>query len=326
MAWRAFVALLVSLGAVLGAGAGEVTAQGYPNKPIRFIAPFPPGSAAEILGRVIGLRLSDRLGQPVIVETKPGAGGTIGADLVAKSAPDGYTVLVGSSAEVAVGVSLYSKIPYNTLRDFAPVIMIGPMPNILVANPNVPVKSVQELVALAKSKPGQLNFASSGNGTSSHLASEMLKQMAGIDMVHIPYRGSPPAITDTLGGRTAVMFGPMATVLPHVQGGKLRALAVSTTKRSAAAPEVPTMMESGFPEFEASLWWGFLVPAATPKDIVGKLNEEIGKILQLPDVRETLAKSGVEPAGGTPDHYAAHIKAEIAKWAKVIKESGARID
>jgi tripartite-type tricarboxylate transporter receptor subunit TctC len=312
--------------AAIGLGPDGALAQGYPNKPIRFIAAFPPGSASEILGRVIGQKLQEAWGQPVVVETRPGAGGTIAADLVAKSAPDGYTLLVGSSAETTVGVSLYPKLPYDPVKDLAPVIAIGPVPNVLVVNPAVPAASVKELVALAKSRPGQLNFGSSGNGTTSHLAGEMLKLQAGIDIVHIPYRGSPPALTDLLGGRTTMMFGPLTTALPHVRAGKLRALAVATAKRFPTTPEIPTMMESGYPDFEASLWFGFLAPGATPKDIVVKLNAEIGKILQLPDVRDTLIKQGAEPVGGTPEEYGALIRKDIAKWAKVVKESGARID
>ncbi len=326
MGWKVRLAGLALSAAVVGLGAGEGLAQGYPSRAIRFIAAFPPGSASEILGRVVGQKLHERLGQPVVVETRPGAGGTIGADLVAKSAPDGYTILVGSSAEITVGVSLYAKLPYDPVKDLAPIIVIGPVPNILVVNPSVPVTSVKELVALAKSKPGQLNFGSSGNGTTSHLAGEMLKLQAGIDMVHIPYRGSPPALTDLLGGRISVMFAPLTTALPHVRAGKLVALAVSSPKRSPATPEVPTLMESGFPDFEASIWFGFLAPAATPKDIVTKLNAEIGRILQVPDVRETLSKQGAEPVGGTPEEYGALIRRDIAKWAKVVKESGARID
>jgi tripartite-type tricarboxylate transporter receptor subunit TctC len=301
-------------------------AQSYPAKPITFVGAFPAGSAAELLGRLIGQRLHEAWGQPVVVEARAGAGGTIGADFVAKSAPDGYTVLVGSSAETAVGVSLYKKIPYDTLRDFAPVIAIGPMPNLLVAHPELPAASVGELVALVKSKPRQLNFASSGNGTTSQLGMEMLKLQAGFDMTHVPYKGSQPAITDTLAGRTAVYFGPMATLLPHVRSGKLRALAVSTAKRSPAAPEVPTVVESGYSSFEGSLWWGLLVPAATPREIVAKLNAEVGRILEMPEVRTQLGRHGVEPHGGSPEAYAVLLKAEIAKWAAVIKESGARVD
>jgi tripartite-type tricarboxylate transporter receptor subunit TctC len=317
---RALVFSLLSL------FAGGILAQGYPSKPITFIAPFPAGSAAELLGRIIGSKLHERWGQPVVVEAKPGAGGTIGADFVAKSAPDGYTMLVGSSAETTVGVSLYRNIPYQTLRDLAPVIAIGPMPNVLVANPAAGIASIKDLVALAKSKPGELNFASSGNGTTSHLGMEMLKLQTGIDMIHIPHKGSQPAITDTLSGRTAIMWGPMGTLLPHVKAGKLRALAVSTDKRSPAAPDVPTLKESGYSDFEASLWWGILAPAQTPRDIVTKLNAEIGTIMQMPEVRASLVKLGVEPLGGSSEQYAALLKSEIAKWAHVIKQSGARVE
>jgi tripartite-type tricarboxylate transporter receptor subunit TctC len=326
MQWKRRAVSGALIFSVLGLFAGGALAQGYPNKPITFIAPFPAGSAAELLGRIIGRKLHESWGQPVVVDAKPGAGGTIGAEYVVKSAPDGYTMLVGSSAETTVGVSLYKKISYHTLRDLAPVIAIGPMPNMLVANPAAGIGSIKELVTLAKSQPGKLNFASSGNGTTSHLGMEMLKLQAGIDMIHVPHRGSQPAITDTLGGRTDIMWGPMATLLPHVNAGKLRALAVSTDKRSAAAPDVPTLKESGYSDFEASLWWGILAPAATPKDIVAKLNAEIGRIMQMPDVRASLVKLGVEPLGGSSEQYAALLKSEIAKWANVIKESGARVE
>lgn len=326
MQWKCRAASAALIFSLLGLFAGAAPAQSYPHKPITFIASFPAGSAAELLGRIIGRKLHDSWGQPVVVDAKPGAGGTIGAEFVVKSAPDGYTLLVGSSAETTVGVSLYSKISYHTLRDLVPVIAIGPMPNLLVANPATGIASIKELVAFAKAKPGQLNFASSGNGTTSHLGMEMLKLQAGIDMIHIPYKGSQPAITDMLGGRTAIMWGPMATLLPHVNAGKMRALAVSTDKRSAAAPDVPTLRESGYSDFEASLWWGILAPAKTPKDIVTKLNTEIGKILQMPEVHTSLVKLGVEPLGGSPEQYAALLKSEIAKWANVIKESGARVE
>lgn len=326
MGWKARLAGVALSAVAVVLCPGGVFAQGYPSRPIRFIAAFPPGSASEILGRIVGQKLHESWGQPVVVEARPGAGGTIGADFVAKSAPDGYTLLVGSSAEVTVGISLYAKLPYDPVRDLAPVILIAPVPNVLMVNPAVPATSLKELVALAKAKPGQLNFGSSGNGTTGHLAGEMFKLQAGIDVVHIPYRGSPPALTDLLGGRITMMFGPLTTALPHVKAGTLRALAVSSAKRSSAAPEVPTMMESGFPDFEASIWWGILAPAATPKAIVTRLNAEIGRILQLPDVRETLSRQGADPVGGTPEQYAAFIRTEIAKWAKVVKESGARID
>jgi tripartite-type tricarboxylate transporter receptor subunit TctC len=312
--------------AAVGCIPASALAQAWPAKPITFIAPFPPGSAAEVIGRIIGPKLTEAWGQPVLVEARQGAGGTIGADFVAKSAPDGYTFLVGSSAETTVGVTLYRKIGYDTLRDFAPVIAVGPMPQMLVVHPDVPAASVAELVALAKGRPKQINFASSGNGTTSQLAMEMFKQQAGIDMTHIPYKGSQPAITDTLGGRTSLMWGPLATVLPHVRAGKFRAMAVSTARRAAAAPEVPTMAELGYGNYEASLWWGLLAPAATPRDIVTKMNTEVNSILQNADVRAQLARNGVEPLGGSPETYAGLLRAEIAKWAVVIRESGARID
>jgi tripartite-type tricarboxylate transporter receptor subunit TctC len=317
---------MVVVVAVLGLDASAALAQGYPAKPIRVIAAFPPGSVSEILGRVVGQKLTEAWGQPVVVETRPGAGGTIAADAVAKAAADGYTLLMGSSAELTVGPNLYSKLSYDPLKHFAPVILVAVVPNLLVVHPSVPATTVKELVAVAKSKPGQLNFASSGNGTTGHLAGEMLKALAGIDMVHIAYKGSPPALTDTLAGQTSLMFGPIVTALPHARAGKLRALAVSSPRRSSAAPEVPTMVEAGFPDFEASIYFGISAPTGTPREIVARLNAEIGKALQVPEVRQTLLKQGAEPLGGTPEAYAAHIKTEIAKWAKVVKISGARID
>lgn len=329
MRWKAGHAVLVGLvisASILGLVSDAALAQAYPSKPIRFISPFPAGSVAEVLGRVVGQNLYERWGQPVVVETKPGAGGSIGADFVAKSAPDGYTLLVGSSAEVTVGVSLYANLPYDPVKDLAPVILIAHVANALLVNSTVPAASVAELVALAKSKPGQLNFGSSGNGTASHLSSEMLKQQAGINMIHVPYRGSPPAVADLLVGRIALMFGPLTTALPHIKSGALRVLAVGNTRRFSVAPDVPTMMESGFPEFEASLWFGLLARAGTPADIVSKFNLEVGRILQLPDVREVLLKLSAEPVGGTPEEFGALIRTDIARWAKVVKASGARID
>jgi len=317
---------LLTVVAVLGLDAAAARAQGYPTKPIRMIASFPPGSASEILGRVVGQKLTEAWGQPVVVETRPGAGGTIAADAVAKATPDGYTLLMGSSSELTAAPNLYRKLAYDPLRHFAPVIQVAVVPNLLVVHPSVPATTVKELIAVAKSKPGQLNYASSGNGSTTHLAVEMLKMLAGIDMVHIAYKGSPPALTDTLAGQTSVMFGPIVTALPHARAGKLRALAVSSPKRSSAAPEVPTMMESGFPDFEASIYFGIVAPTGTPREIVTRLNAEIGKALGVPEVRQTLLKLGAEPLGGTPEAYAAHNKAELAKWAKVVKISGARID
>jgi len=317
---------LLTIVAVLALDAGAALAQGYPTKPIRMIASFPPGSASEILGRVVGQKLTEAWGQPVVVETRPGAGGTIAADAVAKAAPDGYTLLMGSSSELTAAPNLYRKLGYDPIKHFAPVIQVAVVPNLLVVHPSVPATTVKELIAVAKAKPGQMNYASSGNGSTTHLAAEMLKILAGIDMVHIAYKGSPPALTDTLAGQTSLMFGPIVTALPHARAGKLRALAVSSPKRSSAAPEVPTMMESGFPDFEASIYFGVVAPAGTPREIVTRLNAEIGKGLQNLEVRQTLLKLGAEPLGGTPEAYAAHNKAELAKWAKVVKASGARID
>lgn len=329
MRWKASHVVLVGLvisASILGSVSDAALAQAYPSKPIRFISPFPAGSVAEVLGRVVGQKLHERWGQPVVVETKAGAGGSIGADFVAKSAPDGYTLVVGSSAEITVGVSMYANLPYDPVKDLAPVILIGPVANAILVHSAVPATSVAELIALAKSKPGQLNFGSSGNGTTGHLSGEMLKQQAGIDMIHVAYRGSPPAVADLLVGRIALMFGPLTTALPHIKSGAVRAIAVGNSRRFSAAPDVPTMMESGFPEFEASLWFGLLARAGTPADIVTKFNLEVGRILQLPDVRDVLLKLGAEPVGGTPEEFGELIRTDIAKWAKVAKASGARIN
>ncbi len=301
-------------------------AQSYPNKPICLIVPYPAGGTTDILGRIIAQKLTENLGQRVVVENKPGAGGNIGAETAAKAAPDGYTILVAPVGTIAINVSLYRKIPFDPVKDLVPVTMAVANPLVLVVHPSVPAKSIRELIALAKSKPGQLNYGSGGNGTSMHLAGELFKTMAGIDMVHIPYKGSAPCITALLGGEVEMSFDQIVTSLPHAKGGKLRALAVSSPKRSQIAPDVPTFMESGLPGFEVSTWSGVFAPTGTPKEIVSRLNNEIVKILKMPDMRESLLRQGSEPVGNTTEEFAAYIKAEIAKWAKVVKDSGARVD
>ena len=303
-----------------------VFAQTYPNKPISLIVPYPAGGTTDILGRLIAQKLTENFGQRVVVENKPGAGGNIGAEAAAKAAPDGYTILVAPVGTIAINVSLYRKIPFDPVKDFVPVSMAVANPLVLVTHPSVPARSIKELTALAKSKPGQLNYGSGGNGTSMHLAGELFKTMAGIDMVHIPYKGSAPCITALLGGEVQMSFDQIVTSMPHAKAGKLRALAVSSTKRSQIAPDVPTFLESGLPGFEVSTWSGVFVPTGTPKEIVSRLNSEIVKILKMPDVRENLFRQGSEPIGNTTEEFSAYIKAEIAKWAKVVKDSGARVD
>ena len=305
---------------------GAALAQPYPSQPIKLIVPFTPGGTTDILARTVGQKLGEALKQPVIVENKPGAGGNIGADAVAKAKPDGYTLVMGTIGTQAINASLYAKMPYDAARDFAPITLVAIVPNMLVVHPSVAAKSVAELVQLAKSKPGELNFASSSTGGSPHLSGEMFKQMTGANIVHVPYKGSAPAVTDLLGGQVSMMFDNMPSVLPHVKAGKLRALGVTSARRSPAAPDIPTIAESGVPGYEVDSWFGILAPAGTPKEIVAKLNAEIVKILQRPEVRERLAEQGAVPVGDTPDQFAEHIRRETAKWARVVKASGAKVD
>jgi tripartite-type tricarboxylate transporter receptor subunit TctC len=298
-------------------------AQTYPTKPIRIIVPFAPGGGSDILSRILGPKLTKSWGQSVIVDNRGGAGGIVGTEMVAKAPPDGYTLTMGYIGTHAINPSLYPKLSYDPVKDFAPVALVAAMPNILVVHPSLPVKSVQELIALAKSKPGELNYGSGGVGTAPHLAGELFNYMAGVKMVHIPYKGSGPALTELLGGHLSLMFNTMVQTTPHVKADKLRGLGVTSAKRSAAIPELPTIAESGLPGYEMVGWFGVLAPAGTPKEIVTKLNIEINKILNMPDVKELLVTLGSEPTGiTTPEQFGAFIKAEITKWAKVVKESG----
>ena len=315
-----------ALGLLLAVVAGGAWAQAYPVKPIRLVVPFPPGGATDILARAVAQKLTDAWGQSVIVDNRPGAGGNIGSELVAKAAPDGYTLELGTVGTHAINASLYSKMPYDHVRDFAPVILVAGVPNVLVVNPGLPVNSVQELIAYAKANPGKLNFASSGSGTSIHLAGELFKVMAGVQMTHVPYKGSSPALQDLLGGQVQLMFDNLPPSLPHIKAGKLRALGVTSATRAPALPDVPTIAESGLPGFEASSWFGVLAPAGTPPAIIAKLNAEIAKWLDTPEAKEKMLTLGANAAGGTPEDFAKHIAAETAKWAKVVKESGAKVD
>jgi tripartite-type tricarboxylate transporter receptor subunit TctC len=294
-------------------------------KPIRIIVPFPPGAFNDTLGRTIAQKFVETGFSQAIVDNRPGAGSTIGTELAAKSPPDGYTLLV-VAFPFAINATLYTKLAYNTERDFVPVIHAGATPNLLVSHLSVPVKSVRDVVALAKARPGQLNYASTGSGSSNHISMELFKMMTATDIVHVPYKGSAPAVSDMLGGHIMMMFDNTPNVLPHVKAGKLRGIAVTSLKRSALAPEIPTVDESGVPGYEVNVWFGVVGPAGIPREVLARLNAEINRILQMPDVRERFLNGGVEPVGGAPEKFGEHLRTEIAKWGKVVKASGARVD
>ena len=317
----------IGLAAAAAAGAaGDAHAQSaYPTRPIRLIVPFPPAGAADILSRTIGPKLGEALGQQVVIDNRTGAGGNIAADLVAKSQPDGYTLLMGFVGTHGINTTLYSKLPYDAVKDFEPITLTAASTLILVSHPSLPVRSIKELIALAKAKPGQLNFASPGSGTPQHLGGELLKRMAGVDMLHIPYKGAGPILADLLGGQVALGYISMPAALPHMKTEKLRGLGITSAKRSPVAPDVPAIGET-LPGYEVDNWYGMLAPAGTPKDIVAKLNVAIARVLQLPDVKERLASQGFETLSSTPEQFAAYIRSEIVKWAQVIKDSGARVD
>ena len=298
----------------------------YPNRPVKIVLGFPPGQATDTVARAIAQKLGETTGQVFIVENRPGAAGIIGTDLVAKSTADGYTLVMGSSGVMAVNPGLYSKLPYDPVKDFAPITVAVTVPLFLVANPDFPPNTVKELVAYAKANPGKVNYASGGSGVTNHLAMELFKSVAGIDMVHVPYKGGPPALTDLIAGQVNVMFETGPGALPHVKSGKLKAIAVGGSKRSAAMPNLSTVAESGYPGFEAVAWIGISAPTGTPKEIITKLNSEIVKIVHLPDIKERFLGLGAESVGNTPEEFAIYLKAEIAKWGKVVKDSGAKVD
>ena len=305
--------------------AASAAAQDYPAKPIRIIVPFAAGGPADIYARFIGQRLSEALGQPVVIEDRPGAGSVIGTDAVAKSAPDGYTLLMMSNTHT-VNESLIPNKPYQLMRDFVPVAPVNYSDLVLVVHPSVPANSLKELLDLAKTKPKGLNYASSGPGTPYHMAGELFKAMAGVDIVHVPYKGSSGARTDVLGGQVQMMFDAITTMAPNVRGGKLKGLGTTGKTRSSVLPEVPTVSEAGVPGYEAVIWLGVMAPAGTPKPIVDKLNAEITKIVMRPDVRESWSKQGAEPMAMTPAEFTRFMNEDIEKWAKVVKISGAKVD
>ncbi len=297
-------------------------AQNYPTRPIRFVVANSPGGGLDVTARAISPRLISALGQQVIIDNRPGAAGSIAAEITAKSAPDGYTVLMGSIGNLAVNVSLYKGLDYHPLRDLAPITFAVSGSNVLVVNPAVPAKTVQELIALGRAQPGKLTYGSSGSGNAGHLAGELFKSMAKIDMLHVPYKGGAPAMVDLIAGQTQLIFSSPPTAVPQVKAGRIRALAVTTARRSAVLPDLPTIAESGLPGFEADNWYGIVVAAKTPRAIVDRLNAEFGRILNMPDIKEALSKQGLEVAPGTPEAFGAYMKSEFAKWAKVIADAG----
>jgi tripartite-type tricarboxylate transporter receptor subunit TctC len=300
-------------------------AQNYPDKPVRILVPFPAASATDVLARTVGQKLSEKWHQPVVIENKPGAGGNLGTEIAAKAPPDGYTILMGTVAN-AISTTLYRKLNYDFVKDFSPVTLIATTPLVLVANPHFQANSVKEVISYAKEKPGAINFSSGGTGTSNHLAGEMLKSMTGINMVHVPYKGTPAAYTDLLGGQVSLMFDNIVAVMPHIKSGRLKPIAVASASRVSTLPNVPTVSESGVPGFDAVSWIGALVPAGTPKDIIAKINTDMVVVLNMPDVKEKLAASGAELKPSSPEQLAAHIQQEIDKWGKAVKASGARAD
>lgn len=321
---RAWLSLLVFAAASIAPLVAA--AQSWPDKPIKFIVAAPAGSSLDVLARTIGERLRDRLGQPVVVDDRPAASGTVATDFVAKSSPDGYTMVISFNGPLAFGPHLYAKLPYDPQKDLSAVIITSSQPNVLAVNASLPIRSVKELIDYAKANPGKLNYASVGNGSSSHLTMELLKVTAGVDIVHVPFNGSPPAVTATIQGETQMIFAVMQPLQAQIQAGRLRALAVSTAKRFALLPELPAVAEAGYPGFEALAWNGILVAAGTPRSIVQRLNTEINAILKDSSVKRALNAQGFELVGGTPEDLATLIRSESDKWAPVIRRTGARID
>ena len=311
---------------LLAMAAGTVLADEWPSKPIHFIVPYPAGGPVDAVARMLGQKVGDALHQPVVVENKAGAGGNIGADFVAKSPADGYTILMGAVATHAINPTLYPSIPYDAARDFAPVTQVAATPNVLVVNPALPVKSVKELIDYARKNPGRLNFGSGSTGSAGHLAGELMKSMAGIDMTHVPYKGAAPAMQDLLAGRLDLMFDNLASAQAQIKAGKIRALAVTTAKRSPLAPDLPTVGESGLPGFDINTWFGVFAPAKTPPAVVQRLHDTFAAALALPDVREKMLALGAEPFASTPQEFADYIDAEAKKYARLVKASGAKAD
>ncbi len=301
-------------------------APAYPAKAIRYVVPFPAGGTTDILARMLGQKLTEAWGQQVIIDNRPGAGGNVGSEIASKAPADGYTILGGTVSSHSINTSLYSKMPYHPLKDFAPVTTIAMVPNVLVVHPSVPAKNVKEFITFAKARPGQLRYASAGNGTSQHLSGELFSMLTGTKMIHVPYKGSAPASAELMGGQVELSFENSTVAVPFINAGKMRALGVTTAKRTGALPGVPTLAEAGVPGYEVSSWQGVFAPAGTPPEIVRKLNAELVRIIGLPDFQKRLADIGAEPVGNTPEQFTDFIRTEIAKWEKVVKASGARVD
>ena len=320
------LASIALLGAIGSGAALAQTAATFPAKPVRFIAPFPPGGSTDLLARLVAIKLTEAWGQQVTVENRGGAGGTIGVELAARAAPDGYTIVMGHVGTFGFNPTLYPKLPYDAIRDFAPITVLATVPNGMAVHPSLPVKTARDFVALAKAKPGELLYASGGSGSASHLAGEYFKLLTKIDMVHVPYKGTGPAMISMISGQTTMTITGMVALMPHVKSNRLKLLGVATMKRLSIMPDIPTINESGVPGYDANQWYGVLTQAAVPRDIIAKLHADIVKVLARPDIKERLAADGAEPVANTPEQFAAHIKAEIARWAPVVKASGAKPD
>ena len=323
MTWRN--AAFAFAAAMLAFPCAQAAAQSYPDHPVRFVVPYPPGGATDIIARGLAQKLTDGLKQQFVVDNRGGAGQVIGTDIVAKSAPNGYAILLASVTH-SINPSLQPKLPYDSVKDFSPVTLVGSGPNVLVVHPSVPARSMAEFVTLLKANPAKYNYASSGNGSGGHLATELFKSMAGVEMNHIPYKGNGPATVDILAGQVPIMFTSTAPMLPHMRAGKLRGLATSGASRSSATPDLPTIAESGFPGYEASLWYAILAPAGTPQAVIKVLNTKIIEVLRAPDIRERFTGLGIDIAGSTPEHLDKHLRSELAKWAKVIKTAKIRLE
>jgi len=318
--------LITCCAVALAALASPAHSQGFPGKPIRMVVHFPAGGPTDLIARLLGQKMSETWGQQVLIDNRPGAGGVVGVEMVVRAPPDGYTLLFATSGSMSITPAVGTRTPYNVFTDLAPVSLVVINPQILVLHPSVPANSVRELIRLAKSKPGQINYASVGVGSPQHLGGEMLKSMTGIDMVHIPYKGTSPAVTDLLAGQVSLMFNSMPSVLPQVRAGRLKGIAVSTARRSAAAPDIPTVAESGVPGFNYATWYGLFAPAATPKDVIAKLNAETVRIMSEKSVAQRLVSDGAEPAAGTPEQLGQYMRSEYEQWKKTIAAAKLKIE